>query len=130
MSSDSEFKRCLQALAQPAEVQRALFPEFAAVGDELALEFDDALRVFRAQFPNVRPEQTNAVDALDQYLEICSKNQTETFWCDNDQLGSAAEWQHLRTLAARALSTFGWDSDPPPPNGAVYVSKTETVRNT
>ena len=42
-----ELERTVQALAQPFSVQRAIFPDFVALGDELVMEFArDVLHAF------------------------------------------------------------------------------------
>jgi hypothetical protein len=40
--SEHRFCRSIQALAQSTKQQRALYPNFAVAGDELAMEFDEA----------------------------------------------------------------------------------------
>ena len=39
----NEFKNSIMALAAPASVQDALYPDFVAKGDELVLDYSNAL---------------------------------------------------------------------------------------
>lgn len=73
-------RRSVQALAQPANVRETLFPRFVAVGDELALQFDDALRGFDAHHDSVSEEQRVALKVLDQYLLSLSGLKHAEFW--------------------------------------------------
>jgi hypothetical protein len=58
VSLAGELQRCVQPLAQPASVQAALFPEFAVAGDEPAIAFDEALRVFRSTITELSEQHT------------------------------------------------------------------------
>lgn len=122
----SERRLChaIQALAQPADVQRALFPDFVVVGDELAIEFDEALKGFRSDGPVLALAQTEAIRALDVYLEALSGPAHLDFWDDP----SDRRWERARGLAASILVAFNWPHECPPRNGAVYVSGEEVVR--
>ena len=66
MDAVAELRRCVQALAQPTAVQVSLFPDFAAVGDELALQFDDALRIYRASGAPDQPARLRSLNQLDE----------------------------------------------------------------
>lgn len=123
----SEQRLChvIQALAQPADRQRALFPDFAVAGDELAIEFDEALKDFQNHKSAPSLVQVDAIHELDGYLEALSGPQHSNFW---DDLGDR-RWERVRTLAASILAAFEWPNECPPKDGAVYVSGHEVVRN-
>lgn len=118
-SSLEQLKWSLQALASPAATQQSLFPTFVCVADELALDFDQWLRVATHRH-TLAPEQTAALTALDELLARMSGRQHEEFWTV-PALESHATWQQIRDLAHRALDAFGWPLVPPPTGRAIYV---------
>ena len=130
MTAVSELRRCLQALSQPASVQVSLFPDFAVVGDELALQFSDALLAYRASAAEADSAQSLALGQLDEYLSQLSGAENNGFWHERSALGSDERWQHVRDLARAALTTFGWSDEPPPRDGATYVGADRAVHNT
>jgi hypothetical protein len=111
----------LQALAAPAEIQLARFPDFVVKADELALDFDDALMLVR-DCPQLEltPGQVAALDALDQALDVMSGPGQGRFWTES-ALRDGAEWAHVRGLAAAALRTLDAPVTTPSPSHAVYV---------
>jgi hypothetical protein len=114
-------RAAMQALAAPAELQLARFPDFVVKADELALDFDDALLCVRQnRAADVRPEQTAVLSTLDGFITRMSGPAQPELWTE-DAVRSRPEWAALRSLAAAALQAFGWPADPPPPNTAVYV---------
>ena len=118
-SALEQLKWSLQALALPAPTQHALFPTFVCVADELALDFDDSLRLATPQ-ANFTPEQRTALTVLDELFSQMSGKHRAELWTDS-ALESHPAWQQIRDLARRALETFGWDLQSPPTNRAVYV---------
>ncbi len=123
--SRERLRESVQALAQPPEAQRALFPDFVVLGDELALDFDEALRAHRRDADPPSPHQAAALGELDDHLSALSGPAHLDFWEDP----SDPRWEHVRALAARVLDAFGWPHAPPPRNGAVYVSAARVTRN-
>jgi len=121
MTVSAELCRCVQALAQPAAVQIALFPDFAVVGDELAVQFDVALRDYRAFSPTAEEAQLRSLAVLDDYLAELSGPEDERFWWDRAALGSDMRWQRIRDLARDVLAMFDWPHEPPPLDSATYV---------
>jgi len=106
-------------------VQRTLFPDFVVVGDELAIEFDEALTDFRNDKPELSLVQTEAVRELDVYLASLSGPAHMDFWDDVDD----SRWEPARRLSASILVAFNWPNECPPKNGVLYVSSEEVVRN-
>jgi hypothetical protein len=126
----AELKRCVQALAQPASVQLGLIPSFAVVGDELVLEFDDALRGFRAEDHPATPAQRDALQQLEALIDHLSGPQNEAFWLDASQLAVDPRWEEIRSLAKSVRAAFDWPDEVPAPDGAIYVNASGAVRNT
>lgn len=129
MTPSSELRRCVQALAQPSEVQRQLYPDFVCVGDELALGFDDACRAFRSASPQLSESQAGALAALDELLDDLSAPDRADFWLDPERLASDPAWARVRAAARAVLVAFGWPEEVPQKNGATYVSKACVVGN-
>lgn len=116
-----KLERAVLALAQPADVQLSLFPDFVCKADELALELEDAL-VELASFENkVAPEQRATVDALDKIIVEMSGPQNASFWTD-DALRSHPTWETIRSAAKDVVGAFGWELRHPPPSGAIYIT--------
>jgi hypothetical protein len=129
MIATAELRRCVQALAQPSSVQVALFPDFAVVGDELALQFADALGAYHASAPTDERGQLRCLKQLDDYLTELSGPANERFWLDRAALGSDVRWQRIRDLAKTVLVAFNWPDEPPPKDGATYVAGDKVVKS-
>lgn len=121
--------RSVQALAQPADVQRALFPDFVCVGDELANDLDIARRAFLAEAPPLASPQRDAIDSLDRYLDALSGEHNADFWLDADQLSLDPRWEVIRAKARLTLVAFGWPDEPPLRDGAIYANERQFVHN-
>lgn len=106
----------LRALAAPAEEQLARFPDFVVKADELALDFDDALRLVM-DCPQIRlePEQEHALERLDDTLERMSGEANAPLWTEG-ALRERDEWARVRRLARAALAALGHPADLPPPH--------------
>ncbi|WP_010578290.1 hypothetical protein [Leptospira alexanderi] len=115
----------LQALAQPADVQVRLFPDFVSKADELALDFDSAYRSAR-HVADIVPTnlQKDALDAIDAKLAGFSGESNAALWTES-ALAREPIWQEVRSLAKRALDAFNWSLGPPPfepkDRGSTYV---------
>lgn len=132
----TRLKWSIQALAAPAAAQVRLFPRFVCVADELAVDFEEALRGIRSAGSSdagdreetegperagaLSPAQRAAVDALDAQLEKMSGPERAEMWTD-DALHNSAEWTRVRHLAALALRTMDWPMELPPQGRAIYV---------
>ena len=130
MTVISELCRCVQALAQPASAQVSLFPDLAVVGDELALQFADALLAYQASAPPADSAQSLSLKQLDDYLSQLSGPEDRAFWLDRAALNSDVRWQRLRDLARAVLTAFRWPHEPPPRDGATYVGADKIVHHT
>ena len=107
------------ALASPAEVQQRLFPDFACKGDELVVEFGEAL--VEAEGQTLPPGAASALQALDAWLTRCSGEAYADHYLDNDALDTSPLWIEIRVLAARVVEAMGWVYERPSPADSVYV---------
>lgn len=113
-----ELEWCVLALAMPAEVQLALFPDFACKADELALELDRCL--YELQDPGVTEEQKAAAQALDGLVGAMSGPSSAHLWTD-EALRSHPAWEGVRAAARGVAEAFGWPLRRPPPSAGIYV---------
>lgn len=122
MTSDrllQQFQWSVRALAQEGATQLQLYPSFAEVADELALEFDEHHR--QLDLHVLRPAQPQAVQALNDALEQMSGPDHIALW-ETEALRCAPEWQRVRELARDVLRVMRWPATPPPfERGAIYV---------
>ncbi len=111
----------LQALAAPAEIQLARFPDFAARADELALDFADALLLV-SDCPQVRltADERHALELLDEHLDAMSGPARAGLWSEAS-VRAAPEWATTRLLARRALAALHASDELPPPGTSTYV---------
>jgi hypothetical protein len=104
----------LQALAQPAEVQIRLYPDFVVAADELALEYDNCLVAtlgnHRKEFT---PTQVQALEKINSFLNQMSGSENAEHWT-LDALYNDAKWTEVRTLAQQTLTELGWPIVIPP----------------
>ncbi len=118
-ASEADLRRALQSLAQPAEVQTCLFPDFAAEADALDLEFDQALQNTRpAQGARWSVLQAKAIEPLERAIDATSGPGRPERWESPDCL-LPPTWSEFRSPATPARSAFGGPVEPPPPSGAV-----------
>lgn len=113
----------VQALAVPAEQQSSLFPSFAEVADELALEHEETQTGFLNDCgTDLTSDQESAIKALDDKLEVMSGEENVTTLWTVEALAVRQEWEQVRMLARNVLSAMGWPrSVPPLDRGMVYV---------
>jgi hypothetical protein len=116
----NQLQRAVVALAQPADVQLSLFPDFVCKADELALDFEDGLYELVGHEDEITGEQRAALDALNQLLLRMSGKPNASFWTE-EALRSDARWEAVRSTAKAAAAAFGWELSPLPPSGAVYI---------
>jgi hypothetical protein len=116
-----KLKYALQALAQSADVQLDLFPDFVRVADELALDFENWYSVFSQNNFDLTSAQKDYLEDLDALLrEMSSDRSKEELWTDS-ALTNRHEWKIVRDLAKRILDEFNWELDKPPFDRNNYV---------
>lgn len=119
------FQWAVQALAQPADVQRALFPPFVPPAEELALDFDNWWRTYQDHFGHsLRDEQLKAVRALDDLLAEMSGPDKCELWTDAGCLNHP-KWAEVRRLASDILYAFAWPNEVPPIGRSIYAQYKE-----
>jgi hypothetical protein len=117
----NQFYWSLQALAQPAADQSALFPMFVVVADELALDLDHWLQVVQSNQLVVPPETLRAALEINRLLGEISGRHNAQEWTI-EALNTSPTWQKVRTRAREALFAAGLPLDPPPPGRSKYAS--------
>ena len=109
-----QLRQAIQALATSASDQPVLFPEFAVKADDLAFDFDHWSTLVRTQYEaDLSPLQMQSLAAIERKLASMSRDGAEFdpgLWTDA-ALDSSVHWEQLRTLAAAALTEFGWQMD-------------------
>jgi len=108
------------ALAQPAAVQLSLFPDFAEPADELASEWDLALRLTEADRRQASPEQMLAVQRLDDLILAISGPKYFYYWTD-EALVKSPKWEEIRAAAKEVAEAFGWKITHPGPPSGIYI---------
>lgn len=105
-------QQTLQALAAPATVQLAMFPDLVANGDRVMAEF----RLWRERALQkqdlLSAQQAEALSVLDHALQGMLQEGAVGLW-SADAVRSSPEWGHLRATARRALVAFAWSVDMP-----------------
>ena len=115
-----QLQRAVLALAQPADVQLSLFPDFVCKADELALDFEDGLYELVGHENEITAEQKAAVEPLDQIVTRMSGKQKASFWTE-EALRTHPTWEEIRSAAKATAAAFGWELRRPPPSGAIYI---------
>lgn len=115
MNSDRllHLKYSLQALAQTANVQINLFPDFVQVADELALDFNYWHLVVLQNNHELTDYQKDLLLALDDYLSEISKGVLKEELWTIDALQERSEWEKVRVFARKILEEFKWKLDLP-----------------
>lgn len=102
----NELIRTLRALAQDSATQRALFPAFVAVPDELVEDFGAALDQSWPGFLTTNPD----IAALDDLIR--ARSGLPAFWTD-DALDRSPFWSDLRHRARQILKDRDLPLTPP-----------------
>ena len=112
-------KWALQALAQPADVQISLYPEFGGdmrvdrfIPDELAFDLEQWLLNVKNERLEIEPIVVAAIDAIDQRLQVLRKRRPPDLW-SVEALQRDERWNEIRRSARAALSLAGWEDVPP-----------------
>lgn len=119
----NKIKWITQAIAQPCEIQKSLFPEFANIADELVVEWEIALDELndRLVASSLSSEQKLAVKKLDDYILSISGAANIHYW-NNDSLCESAEWQKIRKMAIDILLVMNWENIVPAKADAIYIN--------
>jgi hypothetical protein len=115
----------VRALAQPADEQRRLIPDFADAAEDLAVDFDAIL--FRANSENEPCAKVPAIVALNEQFDLMGTE--ANIWTD-DALFSSPSWERVRVLARAAVEALGLPADSPGPDGTVVVFVTRPPSGT
>ena len=110
-----EFKRTVMALASAPEVQDQLFPDFVCKGDELVVEFDDALVAWRNNCAATEA-QRRAVASLDFFINEHSGVDYSETYTERSSLFVDPIWVKIRALSYEVLEAFEWNYETPKPN--------------
>lgn len=110
----------LQALAQPAEVQMTLFPDFVSKADELAVDFHHWLLYAEEEhLADFTANQKGALLRIDEFLNVMGGARNAKHWTD-DALHHDPMWKEVRGMAKEALDEFGWPNEKPPMDRGGY----------
>jgi len=94
----------LRDLARPGEEQLAIQPAGAHKPDEIALDFDDALKYWKPRlWTSLSSAQREALSDVDARLSIMSGSANSQLWSEEAVLSDPA-WTELRQLARRAAA--------------------------
>lgn len=117
----AEVRRCVQALARPADEQRELFPYFVCVPDELVLDLDEALRaVGGLESEAFLPDESAVLAKLNGLIGRLSGDANAELWL-NEALSADPRWENIRAHARDVLHVFEWPDERPPASDASYV---------
>ena len=109
-----------QVIAQPYEIQKSLFPDFANVADELAVEWEGALD--ELNITSITDEQRSVIKKLDDYMLSISGPANIQYW-NNTALCKSVEWQRMREMAIDILSIMHWEKTVPAKPKAIYINQ-------
>lgn len=115
-----KLERAVLALAQPADIQLSLFPDFVCKADELALDFEEAINGVVEHDGDLADHERLAIDELDRLILSQSGEKHLDFWTE-EALLSDPIWEDIRNAARSAAETCGWELRRPPPSGAIYI---------
>ncbi|RXE88253.1 hypothetical protein DRB05_03765 [Pseudoalteromonas sp. A757] len=104
-------KNSIMALAASAKVQEALYPSFAAVGDELVLDFGECLDNLKVS--DLTLEQVASIEALDAFIIQHSGTQFSAMYRENSALYEDPNWDEIRSLAKLVAKEMGWSLTEP-----------------
>ena len=116
----NQLQRAVVALAQPADIQLSLFPDFVCKAGELARDFEDGLYEMVGHEGEFSDQQRAAIDALDKLISSKSGERHASFWTDT-AVREHPIWEEIRTAAKLAAATLEWDLQNLLPSNAVYV---------
>lgn len=119
----NKIKWITQVIAQPYEIQKSLFPDFANVADELAVEWERALdELDELNITSITDEQRSVIKKLDDYMLSISGPANIQYW-NNTALCKSVEWQRMREMAIDILSIMHWEKTVPAKPKAIYINQ-------
>ena len=117
--------QAVQALAQPADVQLSLFPDFVCKADELALDFDNFWKCAKGNDgERLTARQIDMLDAIAFALDTMNGAANAALWTD-DALREDSRWERIRGDARTTLVAFGWPNEVPQ-NENLYIGRRST----
>ena len=116
----NKIKWIAQVIAQPYEIQKSLFPDFANVADELAVEWEGALD--ELNITSITDEQRSVIKKLDDYMLSISGPANIQYW-NNTALCKSVEWQRMREMAIDILSIMHWEKTVPAKPKVIYINQ-------
>ena len=110
-----KFKWSLMALASSSCVQKNLLPENSMVGEEIVLEYEEAVgenleRIH--EYIDITEKQLVLLRDLDAYISGKSGEKYAYLWLENSSLDDS-EWQEIRSLAMGVILAFHWEMEIP-----------------
>ena len=110
-----KFKWSLMALASSSCVQKNLLPENSMVGEEIVLEYEEAVgenleRIH--EYIDITEKQLVLLRDLDAYISGKSGEKYAYLWLKNSSLDDS-EWQEIRSLAMGVILAFHWEMETP-----------------
>lgn len=110
-----KFKWSLMALASSSCVQKNLLPENSMVGEEIVLEYEEAVgenleRIH--EYIDITEKQLVLLRDLDAYISGKSGEKYAYLWLENSSLDDS-EWQEIRSLAMGVILAFHWEMETP-----------------
>lgn len=106
------FRRSLQALAAPADIQLQLIPDYLWGVDELAIEFDQWYQVIKRRRTMFSKRQRSILEDLNKKLDEISGPENLRYWME-DTVRNDIAWEDIRLLAKNALDAMGWPLENP-----------------
>lgn len=113
-------KWAAMALSQEAATQHTLFPSFVVVADELALNWEEALRELDDPNLSINEEQRSAIAYLDALVLAISGPEKLEYWSD-EALSEFREWKQIRVAASQVLLAFNWPVGAPAASSDIYI---------
>ena len=109
------FKLFLFSLASSSCVQKNLLPENSMVGEEIVLEYEEAVgenleRIH--EYIDITEKQLVLLRDLDAYISGKSGEKYAYLWLENSSLDDS-EWQEIRSLAMGVILAFHWEMEIP-----------------
>lgn len=111
-----------RALAQHADVQISLYPNFVETADELALAWEEAVEYLSGNKISLTTEQREMIDNLDAFIGSISGEANAHMWT-NQALYSAPEWMQIRQNSHKLIDLMGWLHSSPGPSVDIFIKE-------